>query len=111
MPEGADLVIANPPYIMDEARRAYRDGGGLYGGEVALDWVRQALERMAPGGTMLLYTGASVVAGEAPLVAELRRLGAEIEEIDPDVFGEELDRPAYAEVERIAVILATIRKP
>ena len=111
VPEGADLVIANPPYVMDEARRAYRDGGGLYGGEVALDWVRQALERMAPGGTMLLYTGASVVAGEAPLVAELRRLGAEIEEIDPDVFGEELDRPAYAEVERIAVILATIRKP
>ena len=25
IPEGADLVIANPPYIMDDARRAYRD--------------------------------------------------------------------------------------
>ena len=110
MPAGPDLVIANPPYIMDEARRAYRDGGGLYGGEGALGWARQALERMAPGGTMVLYTGSSVVAGEAPLVEELRRLGAEIEEIDPDVFGEELERPAYADVERIAVILATIRK-
>jgi methylase of polypeptide subunit release factors len=111
LPEGADLVIANPPYIMDDGRRAYRDGGGLYGGEVALEWARQALERMARGGTMLLYTGASVVAGEAPLVSELTALGAQIEEIDPDVFGEELDRPAYADVERIAVIFATIRKP
>ena len=25
-------------------------------------------------------------------------------ELDPDVFGEELDRPAYAHVERIAVV-------
>jgi len=110
LPEGADLVIANPPYIMDDASRAYRDGGGLYGGEVALGWAHQAVERMTPGGTMLLYTGASVVAGKAPLIDELRSLGAEIEEIDPDVFGEELERPAYADVERIAVILATMRK-
>jgi hypothetical protein len=34
----------------------------------------------------------------------------DIEEVDPDVFGEELEQAAYAEVERIAVIWATIRK-
>ena len=27
-------------------------------------------------------------------------------ELDPDVFGEELDRPAYRDVDRIAVVAA-----
>ncbi|MGE0403972.1 MAG: SAM-dependent methyltransferase, partial [Kofleriaceae bacterium] len=30
------------------------------------------------------------------------------EEIDPDVFGEELDTPAYRDVDRIAAVGATI---
>ena len=117
IPAGADLVIADPPYIMDTEHRAYRDGGDLLGSQVALDWVRQALQALAPGGSMLLYTGASVVNGNAPLVDALREACAgagadiQIEETDPDVFGEELDQPAYAKVERIAVICATIRKP
>ena len=116
MPEGADLVIANPPYIMDPKGRSYRDGGDLYGGQVALDWARQALGSLAPGGAMLLYTGAAVVDGEVPLVRALHQAcasaGAElvIEETDPDVFGEELDQPAYANVERIALLCVTIRR-
>jgi len=32
-------------------------------------------------------------------------------ELDPDVFGEELERPAYARVERIAVIGLDVVKP
>jgi hypothetical protein len=95
---------------MDEGHRTYRDGGGMLGGEVACDWVRQAMRALAPGGTMLLYTGAAFVRGEAPLVQEIERLcgaaGAElhVEEIDPDVFGEELERGAYADVDRIAAL-------
>jgi methylase of polypeptide subunit release factors len=114
VPPGADLVIANPPYMIDPAARAYRDGGGLLGGETALQWVRQALSGLKPGGSILLYTGAAVTGGEAPLVTALKAVCAKcgatcsIEEIDPDVFGEELDEPAYAEVERIAVIGAVI---
>lgn len=116
MPEGADLVIANPPYIMDAAKRTYRDGGQLLGGGVALDWVVQALRNMTPGGTMLLYTGAAYQDGEAPLLRALERTcgdaGAHlaIEEVDSDVFGEELDCPAYAQVERIAAIGVVIGK-
>ena len=116
LPAGADLVIANPPYIMDTGRRAYRDGGELYGGQVARDWTRQALETMASNGTMLLYSGAAFVNGHSPLIDALRsactEAGADLhlEETDPDVFGEELAEPAYAKVERIAVICATIRK-
>ena len=116
IPERADVVIANPPYIMDAKGRSYRDGGDLFGGQVPLDWARQALGSLAPGGTMLLYTGASVVDGEAPLARALLEAcssaGAElaIEETDPDVFGDELDQAPYANVERIAVLCVTIRK-
>ena len=72
---------------------------------------------MAPGGTMLLYSGAAFVDGEAPFLAELEnrcvRADAVLEyrEIDPDVFGEELDEAPYARVERIAAIGAVIRVP
>ncbi len=110
VPQGADLIIANPPYMIDFARRSYRDGGELLGGAVALDWARQALACLAPGGAMLLYTGAAYVDGAAPLVEELARACAacgkalELSEIDPDVFGDELDQPHYARVERIAAV-------
>jgi len=108
----ADLVVANPPYLIDPAKRAYRDGGDLLGGAVALEWARQAI---ANGSTMLLYTGAAFTAGAAPLIEALGQdcaaAGAAltVEELDPDVFGEELDQPAYADVERIAAIGAIIR--
>src|SRR6185437_9066499 len=29
LPDGADLIVANPPYMMDSTERAYRHGGGL----------------------------------------------------------------------------------
>jgi hypothetical protein len=32
-------------------------------------------------------------------------------ELDPDVFGEELENPAYADVERIAVVGAVLTRP
>ena len=53
-------MIANPPYMMDDAGRSYRHGGGLLGGEVSLDWASQALASLTPGGTLLLYTGAAI---------------------------------------------------
>jgi len=103
-----DLLIANPPYIVDEAGRAYRDGGGMHGAELALDW---ALAGAARAATVLLYTGSAIVGGEDGLKAALKReLGDRLDyrELDPDVFGEELDGPAYREVERIAAIGAVI---
>jgi methylase of polypeptide subunit release factors len=110
----ADAVIANPPYIMDPAHRVYRDGGDLFGGAVALDWVKQGLQKLSPGGIFLLYTGAAYVAGAAPLMSAIEagclEAGASLtwQEIDPDVFGEELAEPAYRHVERIAALAAII---
>lgn len=103
-----DCIIANPPYIADPARRAYRDGGGMHGGELSLRWAREAAKRLERGGAFLLYTGSAIVGGEDKLKAALHEAldGFDISyrEIDPDVFGEELEREDYADVERIAVV-------
>lgn len=104
----ADLIIANPPYIIDAARRAYRDGGSMYGAEISLNWAKAAAERLERGGAFLLYTGSAIIAGEDRFRAALHDAmpGFDIaySELDPDVFGEELERDDYAEVERIAVV-------
>lgn len=108
-----DLIIANPPYMHDAAGRAYRDGGGARGEGLSLRIVREALARLASGGQLILYTGTAIVEG----VDHLRRAVTELlsehlassvrdfsyEELDPDVFGEELSAPDYRSVDRIAV--------
>ena len=116
IPERADLVIANPPYLMDGGHRSYRDGGTLLGGELSLEWARQALSRMSPGGVLLMYTGAAFTDGTSPLLKAIEALchdaaaSLQLCEIDPDVFGEELLSPPYAGVERIAAVGIRIQK-
>jgi methylase of polypeptide subunit release factors len=113
----ADLIVANPPYMIDAMHRSYRDGGALLGAELALQWAVAGAAKLAPGGTMLLYSGSAVVGGDLVLATALgERLAdsgciVQIDEIDPDVFGEELDQPAYAMVERIAALGITIARP
>ena len=110
-----DLIVANPPYMADPARRAYRDGGGALGAGLSVRIVEAAIERLAPGGTLMLYTGAAILDGRdpfhdavAPLLAGWRW---QYREMDPDVFGEELEGGAYACAERIAAVSLTARKP
>ncbi|MBC9033804.1 methyltransferase [Sphingomonas sp. JC676] len=111
-----DLALANPPYIVDETKRRYRDGGGMHGGEVALAMARAAIERLAPGGRLILYTGSAIVACEDALRTALgeaaQRCSCTLRyrEIDPDVFGEELERLAYRDVDRIALVAAILTK-
>jgi methylase of polypeptide subunit release factors len=107
-----DIVVANPPYLVDPARRLYRDGGGALGFDLSVRILREALDRLArPGGLLILYTGVAITAGGVdPFRAAAERLLGErrvrwsYSEIDPDVFGEELKNPAYAESERIAAV-------
>jgi release factor glutamine methyltransferase len=102
-----DLAVANPPYLVDRARRTYRDGGGELGMDLALRIVDEGLSRLVRGGQLVLYTGAPVVDGiDRARQAVLARTTATwtYEELDPDVFGDELDTPAYARADRIAAI-------
>jgi methylase of polypeptide subunit release factors len=109
-----DAVIANPPYLADPQHRAYRDGGGELGTALALRITEQALARLAPGGQLILYTGSPVIDGRHPLHEALRPILATRAcrarwcELDPDVFGEELEASPYDRVDRIAVVLCVV---
>ncbi len=111
-----DLIVANPPYLNDDLRRAYRHGGGPLGAGLSLAIVETAAERLARGGALVLYTGTAIVRGNDAFRREAsERLAAaglawSYREIDPDVFGEELDRPAYADADRIAAVVLTARR-
>jgi SAM-dependent methyltransferase len=111
-----DLIIANPPYLVDSTARAYRHGGGPLGAELSLDIVRAACDRLAAHGSLLLYTGVAVMNGKDPFrVAATHQLASAgldwaYEEVDPDVFGEELAEEAYSDADRIAAVVLTARK-
>ena len=111
-----DLIIANSPYLVDEEGRLYRHGGGALGIALALRIAEESLARLAPGGRLILYTGTPIIGGADPFFESVTSLlqphGSQYsyEEIDPDVFGEELDRQAYARADRIAVVGLTVIK-
>lgn len=111
---GFDVAIANPPFIFEADAPAYRNGGGMHGAELSMTWALDAVAKLAPGGRLLLYTGSAIVDGRDPLRDALEprlvAVGARLEwtELDPDIFGEELSKPAYADVDRIAAIGAVV---
>lgn len=111
-----DLIVANPPYMADPAERAYRHGGGTLGAQLSLRIVEQALYRLAPGGSLVLYTGVAMIDGLDPFLdavtprLESPMFGWTYHEIDPDVFGEELLTPGYQRVERIAVVALIVTR-
>ncbi len=107
-----DLIIANPPYIADSHERVYCHGGGELGTGIALRILDEGVARLAPGGKLVLYTGSPIRDGVDPIrtAAKQRLAGKRWRycELDPDVFGEELETETYAGVERIAAVLLVV---
>jgi hypothetical protein len=107
---GFDLVMSNPPYILDPDALTYRHGGGAHGAELSIRIVHAALDRLHPGGSLLLYTGVAMVDGGDPFLDAVRgRLDGDAdcwayEELDPDIFGGQLGCDGYETVERIAAV-------
>ena len=105
-----DVVLSNPPYLEDDAQRAYRHGGGDLGRALSVKIGAQALQRLRPGGRLILYTGVAIVDGVDHFIREMEpHLGQAgctytYAEIDPDVFGEELERAVYRHADRIAAV-------
>ena len=110
-----DLIVANPPYLIDKLEREYRHGGGEFGEQLSLDIIDAALERLAPNGMLLLYTGSAIVDGydsfKEKLASKLAGLNQtyDYQELDPDIFGEELLNPVYSVCDRIAAVLVTMK--
>ena len=111
-----DLIVANPPYLVDPQGRVYRNGGGTFGESLSLEILKESIARLSPDGRLVLYTGTAIVGGKDQFFSAAEPLlkSAECafayEEIDPDVFGEELNEPAYASAERIAVVALTVHR-
>jgi methylase of polypeptide subunit release factors len=105
-----DVVMSNPPYILDADELPYRHGGGEHGAELSIRIVKTGLARLQPGGSLLLYTGVAIVNGVDRFLRAVRPLLEEAceewryEELDPDVFGGQLDCEGYEQVERIAAV-------
>lgn len=112
-----DLIISNPPYLIDAKSRAYRHGGGEYGSLLSSRIVEEGLPLLSPQGAMILYTASTIVNGQDTFLKSLqvtmrnKNYQFNYEEIDPDLFGEELLQPQYAQADRIAVVsLVVINK-
>ena len=111
-----DLIVANPPYMKDSQERAYRHGGDQLGSQLSVRILAQAIERLAPGGSVLLYTGAPSVDGVDLFLEQARKLidradlAWSYREMDPDVFGEELETETYQEADRIAAVVLTVTR-
>lgn len=111
-----DLIVANPPYLVDSEVRAYRHGGGKFGSLLSTRIVLEGLPMLADGGAMILYTASPIVDGQDTFLGSIRELLLSknityaYEEIDPDVFGEELLKDAYKNVDRIAIVSLVLTK-
>ncbi|KPC31505.1 Uncharacterized protein ABJ99_2875 [Pseudomonas syringae pv. cilantro] len=105
-----DLIVANPPYMKDSKRRAYRHGGDALGADLSVRILRESLDRLTPGGSLVLYTGVAMVGEHDPFFDAVRSdidhtaLAWTYRELDPDVFGEELLEDGYEDVDRIAAV-------
>lgn len=124
-PGALDLVLAHPPFqlpprhagVMSAQERMCPD----WGTDSALRMVESALHRLAPGGRLLLCTGAPVVRGVDQLWHRLQSLLAQAgverhavyryQMLEPDVSSTLLAQPAYAEVERIAAVGLSVLIP
>ncbi|SNY41978.1 methyltransferase [Paractinoplanes atraurantiacus] len=98
-----DLIVSCPPFMIDPARRAPH--------HLSTAILDQAAAHLAPHGSLVLFSGAGIVGGRD----QFQRAAAEhltgtglawtYRELDPDVYGEELDSPGYCDAERIALVM------
>ncbi len=115
-----DLIVSNPPYIAsssDGEVPVYAAGGAQQGLALPLRLVEEGLKVLVDGGLLMIYTGVPITIrepGRDPFLQRLQQLkGAELVEyriIHPDMWAEEVGIGAYADVGRIQVVGAVMRK-
>lgn len=111
-----DVIVANPPYLADTHGRIYRDGGGELGTGLSVRILEESLCRLKPGGRLILYTGTPVVNGVDQFFncirPQLQHADVEVcyEEIDPDIFSEELEEAPYIGADRIAAVVLCLTR-
>jgi methylase of polypeptide subunit release factors len=118
---GIDLVVSNPPYIASSADGEdlplYADGGAEFGLDISLRIVEEGMNILSDKGVIIVYTGVAIPTADPGHDAFLEKLqaveGAELTEytiLHPDMWPEEIGHGAYADVGRIQVVGAVLRR-
>ncbi|KAI8827115.1 uncharacterized protein EV422DRAFT_512692 [Fimicolochytrium jonesii] len=111
------LILSNPPY-MSSTTHLYSDGGHSSGLGMSLSIIDAAVERLLPGGHLVLYTGVAILdGGRDPLkeyvtgyVEKGRVECVEYREMEVDIWGHELREEGYRDVERMCAVGCVLRK-
>lgn len=118
---GIDLIVSNPPYIASSADGKdlpmYADGGAEFGLDISLRIVEEGMKILSKKGIIIVYTGVAIPVADPGHDAFLEKLhdveGADLVEytiLHPDMWPEEIGHGAYADVGRIQVVGAVLRK-
>lgn len=118
---GIDLIVSNPPYIASspdgEDLPIYADGGAEFGLGLSLRIVEEGMKILSSAGMIVVYTGVAISVADPGYDAFLEKLksveGAELVEytiLHPDMWPEEIGRGAYADVGRIQVVGAVLKR-
>ena len=118
---GIDLIVSNPPYIASSADGKdlpmYADGGAEFGLDISLRIVEEGMKILSEKGVIIVYTGVAIPTSDPGHDAFLEKLqaveGAELAEytiLHPDMWPEEIGHGAYADVGRIQVVGAVLRR-
>jgi methylase of polypeptide subunit release factors len=118
---GVDLIVSNPPYIASstdgEDLPIYADGGAGFGLDLSIRIVEEGMRILSSTGVLVVYTGVAIPTanpGQDIFLKKLQQVkGAELSEytiLHPDMWPEEIGKGAYADVCRIQVVVAVIRR-
>lgn len=118
---GIDLIVSNPPYIASSADGKdlpmYADGGAEFGLDISLKIVEEGMKILSDKGVIIVYTGVAVPVSRPGHDAFFEKLqavkGAKLAEytiLHPDMWPEEIGHGAYADVGRIQVVGAVLRR-
>lgn len=118
---GIDLIVSNPPYIASSADGKdlpmYADGGAGFGLDISVRIVEEGVEILSDKGVIIIYTGVAIMTtdpGHDPFLGKLQAIRSlelvEYTILHPDMWPEEIGHGAYAEVGRIQVVGAVLRR-
>jgi methylase of polypeptide subunit release factors len=120
-PYGVDLIVSNPPYIASSTDGKdlpiYADGGAGFGLDISIRIVEEGMKILSSNGAIVVYTGVAIPTSNPGQDAFLEKLqqveDAEVAEytiLHPDMWPEEIGKGAYADVCRIQVVGAVLRR-
>jgi methylase of polypeptide subunit release factors len=118
---GVDLIVSNPPYIASstdgEDLPIYADGGAGFGLDLSIRIVEEGMRILSSTGVLVVYTGVAIPTanpGQDIFLEKLQQVkGTELSEytiLHPDMWPEEIGKGAYADVCRIQVVGAVLRR-